>query len=250
MSKHRARVLGAAAVVITAVAVALISGATSSPSTATAATGATGPNTPPAVVTGSPSQVGKSSAVLNGTVDPNGQPTTYYFQYGTTTGYGLQSSPASAGRGSGTVAVHAAITGLTPGTTYHYRLVAQNAAGTSAGADQTVTAGPPSQVRFLGRMGFVSPGRIIGVEAACLGGGTFCTGHITMSHGGTVIGQGNFNIAPETGGFQNIELSRQGQQMLRSYNRRFHLLPVAVTVTTTSGQTISQGMHLARWVWN
>ena len=255
MPKHRAHTLIAAIAVIPAVSVALVAGATSGPATATAATATTGPtgptatSTPPTVVTGSPSQVGQSSAVLNGTVNPNGKATTYYFQYGTSSAYGVQTTPANAGSGSGNVGVHATITGLTPGATYHYRLVAQNAGGTSDGADQTVTPGPQSQVRFIGRMGFVSPGRIIGVEAACLGGQTSCSGEVTMSHDGIVIGRGNFTIAPETGGFQNIQISRQGEQMLRSYNSTFHLLPVSVTVTTTSGQTTSQVMHLARWVW-
>ena len=256
MSKHRARALIAAIAVITAVPVALIAGATSGPATATAATATTGPTGPtsstaPTAVTGPPSQVGQTSAVLNGTVDPQGQATSYYFQYGTTTAYGVQTTPASAGSGSGNVSVHSTITGLTPGTTYHYRLVAGNAGGTSQGADETVTVGlAQSQVRFIGREGFVSPGRVIGVEAGCFGGQTRCAGHVTMSHNGIVIGQGDFNIAPSSGGFQNIEISRQGQQMLLSYNRLFHLLPVTVSVTTASGQKTSQIVHLARWVWH
>jgi hypothetical protein len=252
MPKHRARALIAAIAVATAVPVALIASATSDPATATGATGPTGPiSSPPAATTGSPSQVGQTAAVLNGTVDPEGKVTSYFFQYGTSTAYGLQTSPASAGSGTGNVAVHKAITGLTPGTTYHYRLVAQNASGTTPGDDATVTVGQvQSQVRFIGREGFVSPGRIIGVEAGCFGGQTQCTGHVTMSHNGIVIGQRDFSIAPNSGGFQNIEISRQGQQMLLSYNGRFHLLPVSVAVTTTSGQKTSQVVHLARWVWH
>lgn len=255
MPKHRARALVAVVAVATAVPAALITSATSGPATATAAAGATGPTssavTAPSVTTGSPSQVHSTSAVLNGTVDPKGQATTYYFQYGTSTAYGLQSSPASAGSGSGNVAVNSTITGLTSATTYHYRLVAQNASGTSDGADQTLATGPTqSQVRFIGRMGFVSPGRIIGVEAGCFGGESRCYGHVTMSHNGIVIGQGDFQIAPNNGGFQNIEISRQGMQMMFAYNRVYHLLPVTVTVTTSTGQTTTQVMTLARWLWH
>jgi hypothetical protein len=254
MPKHRARALVAAIAAITIAPVALIAGATSGPATA-ATTGATGPSsaqpTPPAVVTGSPSQVRETSAVLNGTVDPKGQATNYYFQYGTTSAYGLQSSPASAGSGSGNVAVHSTITGLTTGTTYHYRLVAQSATGTSTGADQTVTPGQAqSQVRFIGRMGFVSPGRIIGVEAGCFGGDSRCYGHVTMSHDGIVIGQRDFQIAPNSGGFQNLEISGQGMAMMMSYNSVYHLLPVTVKVTTSTGQTTTQVMTLARWLWH
>lgn len=258
MPKHRAYALVAAITAMTAVPVALVAGNTPGPATATAATATTGPTgptstsaAPPAVVTGAPSQVHQTSAVLNGTVNPKGQATTYYFEYGTSSGYGLQTSPVSAGSGSGTVAVHATLTGLTTGTTYHYRLVAQNASGTSEGGDQTVTAGQPqSQVRFIGRMGFVSPGRIIGVEAGCFGGDSRCYGHVTMSHNGIVIGQGDFEIAPNSGGFQNIEISHQGMDMLMQYNGVWHLIPVTVTVTTSTGQRTTQVMTLARWLWH
>jgi hypothetical protein len=220
------------------------------PSVATAATGTTGA-TAPAVTTGSASNVRTTSAVLNGTVDPKGQPTTWYFQYGPNTTYGLQTSPANAGSGTGSVAVHSSVTGLASNTTYHYRLVAQGPGGTTFGGDATLTtSSPQSVVRFIGREGFVSPGRVIGVEAGCFGGDTRCVGHVTMSRNGVVIGQGNFNIAPNSGGFQNIEISPAGEQMLRSYNGVFHLLPVTVGVSTTTGQQTSQVMHLARWIWH
>jgi hypothetical protein len=73
------------------------------------------------------------------TGSPTRQSTTYYFRYGTTAAYGLQSSPQNSGSGTVPVGVHADIYGLTANTTYHYQLVAQNAGGTSYGADQTLT---------------------------------------------------------------------------------------------------------------
>jgi hypothetical protein len=82
--------------------------------------------TPPTVTTGSASKTTRASATLNGTVNPQSQATTYYFRYGTTTSYGLQTSPASVGSGSAVVAVNANISGLTADTTYHYQLVATN----------------------------------------------------------------------------------------------------------------------------
>ena len=48
----------------------------------------------------------------------------------------------------------------------------------------------------MGRMGFVSPGRIVGVEAGCFGGDARCTGHMTMRHNGSVIGQRDFASRP------------------------------------------------------
>ena len=70
-----------------------------------------------------------------------------------------------------------------------------------------------------------------------------------MSHNGVVIGQRDFSIAPNSGGFQNIGISSFGKQLLRG-NRVWHLLAVDVNVTTTAGQRTSQVMHLARWVWH
>jgi hypothetical protein len=100
---------------------------------------------PPSATTGEANPVGQTTATLNGSVDPDGQATTYHFDYGTTSGYGSSTSDSSAGSGSGAQPVSAAIAGLTPSTTYHFRVVATNRFGTAYGADQTFTAGksPP-----------------------------------------------------------------------------------------------------------
>jgi hypothetical protein len=84
--------------------------------------------------TGPANSITRDSATVTGTVDPNGTATTYHFEYGTTTAYGLRTPEADAGSGDDPVAVHAALANLTAQTTYHYRLVASGAA---AGADRT-----------------------------------------------------------------------------------------------------------------
>jgi hypothetical protein len=100
--------------------------------------------TSPAVVTGGTSSVSQTSAVLHGTVNPNGSSTTYFFQWGLTTGYGVNGRPLSAGDGTKSVSVVETARGLTPGTVYHYRLVATNQFGTRVGNDRTFkTAGHP-----------------------------------------------------------------------------------------------------------
>lgn len=38
--------------------------------------------------------------------------------------------------------------------------------------------------------------------------------------------------------------------MMMSYNRVYHLLPVTVTVMTSTGQRTTQVMTLARWLWH
>ena len=90
---------------------------------------------------------------LQGVVNPHNAPTTYWFEYGTTSAYG-HSIPATqdAEAGSGTLGVAAIqlLRGLQPGATYHYRLVAHSLGGTTDGQDQvfTTTVPPaPSVVR-------------------------------------------------------------------------------------------------------
>jgi hypothetical protein len=93
--------------------------------------------TAPAAVTAAASSVGTTSATLNGSVNPNGVATSWYFEYGTTTGYGSTTPSKNAGSGTSSVAVTAALSSLAAGTTYHYRVVAKSAVGTTRGADQT-----------------------------------------------------------------------------------------------------------------
>jgi phosphodiesterase/alkaline phosphatase D-like protein len=96
----------------------------------------------PTVTTNAASGVGTTGATLNGTVNANNSSTTVTFEYGLDTSYGTtvtaDQSPVS---GVTDTAVSKAITGLTPNTTYHYRVVGQNAGGTTNGADMTFTTG-------------------------------------------------------------------------------------------------------------
>ena len=111
---------------------------------ALAAAGTAAAATAPSATTGPVSSVAPTSATVTGNVDPNGAATTWYVEYGTTTGYGSKTGSANAGSGTSTVPVSASLTGLKPGTTYHYRVVATSSAGTSNGADGilTTTAAP------------------------------------------------------------------------------------------------------------
>jgi hypothetical protein len=93
----------------------------------------------PTAITGPVSAIGTNSATANGTVNPNGQATNWFFEYGTSTSYGRRTATRSAGSGTTNVQVSAALTGLAPGTTYHYRLVATGGGGTTRGADGIFT---------------------------------------------------------------------------------------------------------------
>jgi hypothetical protein len=93
----------------------------------------------PTATTGAASTITYQSATLTGTVNPGGEPTEVYFQYGTTDNYGLQSAPTALPAGASTVSVSIPITGLTAFTTYHYRIVATNATTITPGHDKTFT---------------------------------------------------------------------------------------------------------------
>ena len=93
----------------------------------------------PTAITGPVTSVGPATATVTGTVNPNGQATTWFVEYGTSTSYGSKTSNVSAGSGTANAAVSASLTGLAPGTTYHYRVVASNSSGTTRGADGIFT---------------------------------------------------------------------------------------------------------------
>ncbi len=95
----------------------------------------------PEATTGNASAVLRTSAKLEGAVNPEGEEvTSCEFEYGTSTAYGHTAACVPApGSGSSPVPVGAEVSGLTPGTTYHYRLVAGNAKGADRGEDATLT---------------------------------------------------------------------------------------------------------------
>jgi hypothetical protein len=88
--------------------------------------------TGPGIHETSASDVAATSATLDATIDPNGASTTYYFQFGTSTGYGsVAPAPPGAAIGSsrGDVEVSQHLQGLTAGSVYHYRVIAVSELG-------------------------------------------------------------------------------------------------------------------------
>lgn len=102
----------------------------------------------PTTTTGGVTHVHVDSAKLHGTVNPNGQPTTYHFAYGHKPGFHSSTPAQSAGTGTAPLDVSAVAKGLLSGTGYHYRLVASNAVGTTTGSRKTFTTLDP---RLRGR---------------------------------------------------------------------------------------------------
>jgi streptogramin lyase len=104
----------------------------------------------PDATTGAAGGIHYADATLAGSVGPRSQATTFRFDWGLTTAYGASTAATSAGSGAAPVAVTAAIAALAPSTVYHFRVVATNGAGTTAGADGTftTTVAPPTVTPF------------------------------------------------------------------------------------------------------
>lgn len=119
---------------------------------------------PPTVVTTAATAVIATTATVNGTVNANSSSTTVTFQYGLTTAYGstVTATPSPV-TGTTVTSVSAALTGLTPNTLYHFRVVGTSAAGTSNGADLTFTTIPPPTV-------VTNPATNVGTTSATLNG--------------------------------------------------------------------------------
>jgi hypothetical protein len=150
--------------------------------------------TPPSAITDHSASVTFSSAIVFGSINPRGADTNYVFQYGTSKKYGSQTPLAPAGSGTSWLRVSQTLTGLTPLTTYHYRILASNAAGATVGSDRTFETGPVPLSLAIG-----------GTPNPVLFGGSFLVE-------GTLSGTGAANHAvalqanpfPYLGGFQTV----------------------------------------------
>jgi hypothetical protein len=104
--------------------------------------------TGPTIESTSTLAVSATDATLQAELDPQGQPTTYHFEYDTTPynedepPHGATTPTLPAGAGETAISRTVQIQGLTPSTIYHYRLVAENSLGTNQGPDHTLTTQP------------------------------------------------------------------------------------------------------------
>ena len=159
---------------------------------------ATLPN-PPTVVTEAASLVTQTTASLNATVNPNGgEVSECKLEFGTTEAYGSSVSCSSLpGTGASPVAVSASVGGLSPNTTYHFRIVATNPGGTSRGADRALAtpaalaggavlpareskAPAVPDAKLTSTSLTVSPSGIVSANVSCSTGESSCTGTVAL----------------------------------------------------------------------
>jgi len=120
---------------------------------------------PPVAITNPATLIASFSARLNGSVNPHGLTTSVHFQYGTTNSYGLTTAPQSR-TGNTSQNISANISGLTASTTYHFRIVTSNSAGTRYGSDKTFTTLPPTGFPIV----TTKPATDVATSAATLNG--------------------------------------------------------------------------------
>jgi hypothetical protein len=105
----------------------------------------------PWVTTEAATVEGHEAATLHTRINPDELESQYHFEYGETTAYGTEVplGGAKIPPGEVPVAESAALSGLKIGTTYHFRVVASNSAGTTTGPDQTFTTVPPALIESV-----------------------------------------------------------------------------------------------------
>lgn len=158
---------------------------------------------PPAAATGAATSLTATTAQLNGTVSSNGAITTVKFEYGTTIAYGttVTASQSPLPTGATGSAVSFPLTGLTCGTTYNYRVNANNGVGpTINGNNQTFTLACPPTVVTGAASGISMTGATLGGTVSSNGAATSVwfeygtTNSYGTSTGSTAVGNSATNL--------------------------------------------------------
>jgi hypothetical protein len=122
--------------------------------------------TVPVAVTLPATAVNSTNATLNGTVNPGDASASYFFEWGATTNYGNYTlTNVLATKLTIAQAVSMTVSNLSPGTTYHFQLVAYNGAGYSFGGDATVfTLAAAPLVTTLPATGITSDAAVLNAD--------------------------------------------------------------------------------------
>lgn len=177
---------------------------------------------PPSVLTSPATGVGRVGATLRGSVDPNGCATKYRFEYGRTTRYGSFTTARSVGAGKNQLSATAAIRALSPGTVYHFRIVAISAAGRTTGGDVALTtdALSPSRVRIVSRRAGIVRHFVAKITLRCTRGVGRCIGTLKIFRNRGLIGRAHFSIRPTRSAVIRVALNRRGRRLMSAHERR------------------------------
>jgi hypothetical protein len=226
----------------------------------------------PAATTGDPTAVTRTGATVRGALNPNGAQTTYRFEYGTTAALGSATADVEVEPGTTPVAVTTDLDGLEAGTTYHARLVAENARGASAGEIVTFTTlapepspggdatpggttpggtTPPADTTGPGPRAATPVLRVAGsrvtvrrdvarIRVTCAGAAGSCDATVALGRAGRRAAR--VTLAAGRGGVVRMRLSRSALRTLRRSGK----LRVRVTVTPVGGRPTARTITLRR----
>jgi uncharacterized repeat protein (TIGR01451 family) len=176
----------------------------------------------PVVATGVASEITPISAALSAVINPANQATTYSLQLGTTSGYGTTLATGSLAAGDAGHGVAVTATGLVPDATYHFRVVATNATGTSDGQDVSFTTPRARPIRVALKAGHTSRRyRFTGhvVLPAGITASTACTGSVTIlvKHGQQLIARATATLGRECQYTVSKHVQRTGSMNVVAY---------------------------------
>jgi hypothetical protein len=194
----------------------------------------------PSVSAVSTSGVGQSTLTVLASVNPNFGDTSVHVDYGTTTAYGSSTVPIDLGTSLAAVPVSIPLSGLTPGVTYHLRVSATNATGTTNSSDLTV-----STVALVGvtAPGIVPPPGKLTVASSAIVKGTSAA--VTLSCGPSVA-----SLSRGCQGTLRLTI-KQKRRVRKGKHTVTKLLSVAVgnaTFALTGGQRKTITVHLTALV--
>jgi phosphodiesterase/alkaline phosphatase D-like protein len=189
------------------------------------------------------------------TIDPAGEEATYEVDYGPDTGYGFKTAAAKLAAGAGPTHEVVTISGLTPGSTYHFAIVASNkqAVGGVKGADQPVTTAAPAGGGGGGAGGAGGGGG--GVLTGPGGGvlGTQTTGPATLDTLPPPVLGKTFNVEPVSGKVfislpPGAHLTRAGLSLgaRESLSKGLHFIPLTEARQLPVGSTLETTAGIAR----
>jgi hypothetical protein len=195
--------------------------------------------------------VSYASATLTGAINPEGQDTSYFFQYGTTKSYGNQTAIADAGAGFRTVRVRLPVGGLLPLTRYHFRLIAVNATGATTGHDSVFqTTKVPLSLAILVAPNPVIFGGNVLVQGTLSGTGSAHVPVVLQANpfpylqGFTLAG--NPELTTATGGFSFPVLGLQQVTQFRVVTISGHSVISPVAIAYVAVRVDSHVGHTAR----
>lgn len=209
------------------------------------------PAKPPTVLATAPFGPTATGVAFTAVLNPGAAPTTYRFQYGTSNAYGLETFGRTLAAGVAPQTVSFRIDSLAPRTTYHFRVVASNRAGTTFGPDTVAQTGPfpPARLEVSTRPRrearrshpfFVTSGRLVlgpGVSVADGCGAGTITVRFTSRFG--TVARDRFRIAPGHCSFRlrtralprsasvtqlRVHTSFSGNAILTPFRARSHLV--------------------------